>query len=89
MTDQVNPFRVGDQVVFTPDQRTVGWYQHSFERWGIYPGYVGRVTQVVNDKIELDGNPESTMYWSQFQLASEVSTAEREAMVSEYKRRIK
>lgn len=40
------PFKIGDRVKFTPNQRAIGWYQHSFERMKIHPGYEGTITAI-------------------------------------------
>lgn len=89
MDEEQNPFHQGDEVIFCPDRRTIGWYQHSFERWGIHPGYMGTVTKVLADQVEVDEKRESTMHWSQFRRAAEVPVDEREAMIADYKRKIK
>ena len=84
-----NPFHVGDRVVFTPDQRTVGWYQHSFERRAIYPGYEGTVTRTDGDQVELDGKSDAAMHWSQFRAAADISQSERDGLTTEYRRHLK
>jgi hypothetical protein len=89
MRDEHNPFSVGDSAVFTPDRRTVGWYQHAFERWAVYPGYMGTVTRVESDEVELDGKSECAMHWSQFRSSAEISQSERQQLVDEYRRRLK
>lgn len=89
MSNQDNPFKVGDRVVFTPEERTIGWYQHSFERWAIYPGYEGDVTRIDTDQVELDTKTESAMHWSQFRFLADVSESEREQMVADYRGRVK
>lgn len=75
-----NPFHVGDKVVFAPNERTLGWHQHSLERWGLLPGQEGTVSQVSGDHVEIDDNAESGMHWSQFKPADAVTTEEREQM---------
>jgi hypothetical protein len=89
MTETSNSFREGDEVIFAPDQRTIGWYQHSFDRWQIFPGYYGKVTKVEGDQVTIDDKSEATMHWSQFRRASEVASSDREQMVPDYKRRVK
>lgn len=89
MSEQKNPFNVGDLAVFTPDERTVGWYQHSFERWAIYPGYEGTVTRIDADQVELDGKSDSAMHWSQFRPAADVSQSERDQMAADYRSHVK
>ena len=41
----MNPFKIGGQVVFAPDERTVGWEWPTFERIRLKPGDVGVITQ--------------------------------------------
>jgi hypothetical protein len=36
-----NPYRVGDDVVFVPDENTIQRYQRAFARLRIWPGYSG------------------------------------------------
>jgi len=45
MSERENPFRIGDRVVFDPDERTIGWTYSSFDRLRIHPGDEGTVTQ--------------------------------------------
>jgi hypothetical protein len=89
VSDDKTPFAEGERVVFVPDDHAIGWYQHAFERWGIFPGYVGAVTRVEGDQVELDGKGDCAMHWSQFKREKDVSTQAREAMLDEYQRRIK
>ena len=84
-----NPYRVGDELVFVPDDRTRGWYQNAFDRWGVYPGYIGVVTRITESDVELENNAEAAMHWSQFRYARQVPVAEREAMAAEHRRRAK
>jgi hypothetical protein len=87
--DSGNPFKLGDPVVFVPDKRTVGWYQHAFDRWGIHPGYEGRVTRVESDQVEIDHKKESSMHWSQFRPSNDVSMDVRMRIEAEYRNREK
>lgn len=75
-----NTFALGDEVVFVPDARTVGWHQHSFQRWGIYPGFRGIVTAIEGDAIVVDGKSEPAISAGQFRLGSEVSVEESERL---------
>ena len=34
------PFKVGDNVIFDPNEDTIGHHQHTFERLGAYPGKI-------------------------------------------------
>jgi hypothetical protein len=51
MNSAGNPFKIGDQVVFDPDERTIGWTWSSFDRLRIHPGSVGTVTKIVDGAI--------------------------------------
>lgn len=82
-----NPFMKGDLVIFVPDQHTTGWHQHSFERWGLIPGSSHTVSAVRGNKVEVDGNSDATMHWSQFKSTDAVSQDERSALEAEFKRR--
>lgn len=84
-----NPYSEGTAVVFMPDKRTTGWHQHSFERWGLIPGQEYKVSAVRGDKVEVNGNPEATMHWSQFKPAATVSEEEREHAAAEFRRKQK
>jgi hypothetical protein len=54
MSRPENPFRIGDMVVFAPDEHAVGWAWSSFERLRIKPGDVGVVTKIVDDALFID-----------------------------------
>ncbi len=54
MDRQENPFRVGDRVVFDPNEHTIGWSWSSFDRLRIHPGDVGVVTKIVDDYLYID-----------------------------------
>jgi hypothetical protein len=49
-----NPFKIGDKVVFRPDDHAIGWAWSSFDRLKIQPGDVGIVTKIVNDALYID-----------------------------------
>jgi hypothetical protein len=34
------PFKVGDKVIFDPDEHFYSWHVMSFDRLGIYPGKI-------------------------------------------------
>jgi hypothetical protein len=85
MTEPKNPFRVGMSAVFLPDERTVGWHQHSFDRWELFPGDAGTITDVVDGAyVVLDGRQDAAMHWSQFRAADSVPQAERDAARLKY-----
>jgi len=44
-----NPFKVGDRVIFTPDEHAIGWTWYSFDRVRLKPGDAGMVTRIDKD----------------------------------------
>lgn len=83
-----NRFAVGDTVVFVPDARTVGWHQHSFARWGIYPGYRGVVTAVEGRAIVVDNKDEFAIDAGQFKASAEIGPEEAERLRADWEGRL-
>jgi hypothetical protein len=54
MSRRENPFKLGDRVVFNPDEWTIGWTYSSFDRLRIHPGDEGIVTKIIDDLIFID-----------------------------------
>lgn len=81
-----NRFAVGDRVVFVPDKRTIGWHQHSFLRWGLYPGYRGVVTAVEGDAVVVDGKSDFALSHLCFKRSEEVSEQESAALRETWER---
>jgi ATP-dependent exoDNAse (exonuclease V) alpha subunit len=54
MNDRGNPFKIGDKVVFCPNEHAIGWAWSSFDRLRIHPGDVGVVTEIVDDALFID-----------------------------------
>ncbi len=46
MSNNSNPFHIGEQVTFSPDERTVGWAWSSFDRLRLNPGDTGTITRI-------------------------------------------
>src|SRR5271155_4782783 len=46
MNNRENPFKIGDKVIFSPAEHTIGWSWSSFDRLRIHPGDIGVVTQI-------------------------------------------
>jgi hypothetical protein len=44
-----SPFKIGDRVVFAPDERTIGWDWPMFDRVRLKPGDIGIVTRIDKD----------------------------------------
>jgi ATP-dependent exoDNAse (exonuclease V) alpha subunit len=42
----VNPFKLGDRVIFTPNERSIGWEWPTFDRVRLKPGDSGVVTRI-------------------------------------------
>jgi len=53
-SQDINPFHVGDEVVFAPDDRTIGWIWPSLDSLRIHPGDYGIVTEVLDDLIFIE-----------------------------------
>jgi hypothetical protein len=62
------PFRVGDQVCFTPSERTRGLYQ-SIERFGIKPGETWPITEIRDDTYLYFANGSGGWPWNEFSAA--------------------
>lgn len=73
-------FSLGDEVVFVPDARTIGWHQHSFRRLGIYPGFRGIITSIEGNAIVVDGKAEFAINGDQFMPGRDVSVEECEKL---------
>ncbi len=68
--EKLNPFKIGDRVVFSPDERTVGWVWPTFERVRLKPGDVGIVTKIDKDAyLYLDGG-RGGFHWECFKRAT-------------------
>lgn len=68
MSNPENPFKIGDRVVFSPDERTIGWTWSSFDRLRIKPGDVGVVTKIVDDALFID-DERGGFHWECFKRA--------------------
>lgn len=71
-----NPFHVGDEVVFAPDERTTGWIYPSFDSMRIHPGDIGTVSKIVRDAIYIDDN-RGGISWQCFKKADETIAREQ------------
>jgi len=77
MNERKNPFQIGAQVVFLPDARTIGWHQHSFDRWRLYPGDTGTISEIVDGQyVIVDQKKDAALHWSQFRPSDTVSQAD-------------
>ena len=81
-----NPYRVGDDVVFVPDENTIQRYQRAFARLRIWPGYTGPVIRITGDLVRV-GDSLKAFPWTQFQPASNHMPASIEKVRAAYERR--
>jgi ATP-dependent exoDNAse (exonuclease V) alpha subunit len=44
-----NPFKLGDRVIFTPNEHSIGWTWSTFDRLRLKPGDTGVVTRIDKD----------------------------------------
>lgn len=64
-----NPFKLGDRVVFSPDDRTVGWIWPTFERVHLKPGDVGTVTRIEKENYLYLDKDRGGFHWQCFKKA--------------------
>jgi hypothetical protein len=69
----VNPFKLGDRVVFAPNERAIGWAWSSFDRLRLKPGDAGVVTRIENNGYLYLDDERGGFHWECFQLAQERS----------------
>jgi len=74
MAREGNPFKLGDCVVFDPDERAIGWSWSSFERLRLKPGDAGVVARIAgNNYLYLD-DERGGFHWECFRAARETSS---------------
>jgi hypothetical protein len=64
-----NPFKIGDRVVFAPDERAIGWSWSSFDRLRIHPGDEGVVTKILQDNYIYIDDDRGGFHWQCFKFA--------------------
>ncbi len=69
MDDRGCPFKIGDRVIFSPDEHAVGWTWSSFDRLRIHPGDIGVVTRISEGAIYID-DERGGFAWECFKPAS-------------------
>jgi hypothetical protein len=72
-TGQGNPFRLGDRVVFVPDEHASGWAWSSFERVRLKPGDAGVVTRIADDSYLYLDDERGGFHWECFRSEQERS----------------
>ncbi len=72
MTDMqtINPFHIGDFVMFVPDDRTVGSAWSSFDRLRLKPGDTGTVTRIDQDIYLYLDDDRGGFHWECFKKAA-------------------
>jgi len=60
------PFRIGDRIKFTPDQRTVGWSWPAFDRLKLKPGDIGIVTRIDKNQYVFLDDERGGFHWECF-----------------------
>jgi hypothetical protein len=68
-----NPFKLGDRVVFAPDDQAAGRAWSSFDRLRLRPGDVGVVTRVANNGYLYLDDERGGFHWECFRNALERS----------------
>jgi len=63
-----NPFKIGDRVVFAPNEHAIGWAWSGFDRLRLKPGDEGIVTRIENDSLMID-DERGGFHWKCFKLA--------------------
>lgn len=65
----MNPFKIGDEVVFAPDERTVGWAWATFERINLKPGGVGIISRIEREDYVFLEDGRGGFHWECFKRA--------------------
>ena len=68
--NQACPFKVGDRVVFAPNERAIGWTWPSFENMRLKPGDIGTVTRISNGQYLYLDDERGGLHWECFQKTS-------------------
>jgi hypothetical protein len=64
------PFKLGDRVIFAPDERAIGWSYPTFDRVRLKPGDSGTVTRIAQGKYLYLDDERGGFHWQCFQPAS-------------------
>jgi hypothetical protein len=60
------PFNIGERVIFSPDDRTIGWSYATFDRLRLKPGDVGVITVIEQGKYLYLDDPRGGFHWECF-----------------------
>jgi hypothetical protein len=61
-----NPFKIGDQVRFVPDEHAYGWMWPSFEQMRLKPGETGIVTRIEREMYLYLDDDRGGLHWECF-----------------------
>jgi hypothetical protein len=70
LKDTMIPFKIGDRVVFSPDERTIGWSWATFDRVRLKPGDVGVVTEIKDGVYLYLDDGRGGFHWECFKAAT-------------------
>jgi|Deesub1362A_J573_1020465.scaffolds.fasta_scaffold11030_3 hypothetical protein len=62
------PFEIGDMVEFRPSRRFASTMQYNYKEQRVYPGYVGKVTEIRNDMVVYLEGGRAGFPWGEFKL---------------------
>jgi hypothetical protein len=62
----MNPFKIGDRVIFSPSERDIGWSWPTFERVRLKPRDVGVVTRIDKDAYLYLDDERGGFHWECF-----------------------
>ena len=63
----MNPFKVGNKVVFAPSEHAVGWSWPMLERAKLKPGDVGIVTRIEREEYLYLDDEKGGFHWECFE----------------------
>jgi hypothetical protein len=64
------PFKLGQRVVFTPNDHAKGWSLHTFERVRLKPGDSGLITRIEKDSYIFLDDERGGFHWECFSAAN-------------------
>jgi hypothetical protein len=71
------PFKIGQRVSFTPDDRTVGWSYSGFDRVRLHPGDTGTITRISDGAYLWLDDERGGFHWQCFVIADEKAAKKR------------
>ncbi len=60
------PYNIGDKVIFTPTDRTRGWYQQVFDKIGMVPGREYVIKRIKDDTYLYFENDDGGFPWTEY-----------------------